>query len=845
MLSRLSLGLLAAAGLAFVPRQVVPAAATAAARSDVVELVAASSDGVADLVAARMRAGFLIDQLTIEGGTYLGRFGLADLDSDLSAALREAGPGVPLRVTRAGKLLVGQIVARGLPAILGEETYAQGAGRVVSILSRGPTNYELLSVETPGDGEDLRAVCREKRAFIAREVDDAKAGASRVTEATPLGDAVKAYGRLTSALSLMGDFEGAIGALQTLSQRLPPLAAVGTLDPRWLTLQQLLGILELRRGEQDNCVLHHNREMCLFPLSARARHVTGDGARQAVSHFSAYLDRDPGNLEVQWLLNVAAMTLGTYPDAVPERFRIPPETLRSKEDLGRFWDVAGPAGLARSDNAGGVVTDDFDNDGQLDVAISSRDPCEPLRLFRNLGDGTFSDITSKAGLSEQLGGLNITQTDYNNDGRIDLFVMRGGWETAIRNSLLRNNGDGTFTDVTAAAGLAGTTHRTHSVAWADFDSDGLLDVFVGHELSWSQLFRNRGDGTFEDVTARAGVRFRSLTKGVVWGDIDNDGLPDLYVSNFGDRNLLFHNLGGGRFEEVGRERGVSEPDFSFTTWFWDYDNDGFQDLFVATFLQTVDEVAREYLGQPPMGETLRVYHNRGDGSFEDVTRTLGLARMIPTMGANFGDLDNDGYLDFYLATGAPSYGMLVPNRMFHNKEGHSFVDVTESTGTGHLQKGHGVAFADLDSDGDEDVFANIGGAFPGDKYARALFENPGHGNDWLTLHLVGTRTNRAAIGTRIRVVLDEGGRETQRVRWVTSGGSFGSSPLAQHIGLGRGARVKRVELDWPVGHTRQVVEGVPVNRIVKIVEGKPGFRVLARKRFRLGGERDGRDSAER
>ena len=155
--------------------------------------------------------------------------------------------------------------------------------------------------------------------------------------------------------------------------------------------------------------------------------------------------------------------------------------------------------------------------------LSSRDPCEPLRLYRNRGDGTFEDVSERAGLADQLGGLNLIQTDFDNDGRLDIFVMRGGWETAVRNSLLRNNGDLTFTDVTERAGLGGPAHRTHSVAWADFDNDGWLDVFVGHEFSWSQLFRNRGDGTFEDVTERAGLRFRSLTKGVVAGDIDNDG----------------------------------------------------------------------------------------------------------------------------------------------------------------------------------------------------------------------------------------------------------------------------------------------------------------------------------
>src|SRR5262245_53719743 len=205
------------------------------------------------------------------------------------------------------------------------------------------------------------------------------------------------------------------------------------------------------------------------------------------------------------------------------------------------------------------------------------------------------------------------------------------------------------------------------------------------------------------------------------------------------------------------------------------------------------------------------------------------------MGANFGDIDDDGWLDFYLGTGAPSYATLMPNRMFRNHQGKRFVDVTQSTGTGHLQKGHGVAFADFDNDGDDDVFASLGGAFLGDKYQDALFENPGHGGHWISLKLVGRTANRAAIGARIRVVLEEDGRETQRTRSVTSGGSFGASPLMQHVGIGRTARLKRVEIDWPGAAAPQVLTGVPVDSWIEATQGEPGFKKLARKRFRLGG----------
>ena len=682
-----------------------------------VELVFADTQNQAQVVGRAMRTGFFIDQLLIPGTSYVGRFGWAELSPGVRSALVDARPGdIHLLTGSTGKLVVARVMPEGPPALLGETEYAKDSDAIWAVLSVGPTDLRMLGLEVDVDTEDLAGICRSKRRMLDEQLLEARTKVAALPPGASVQEVIQNHANLTSVLSLRGEMAEAIEAIGDLARKLPAQDPAGQQSYRDI-LDKVLGILELRRGEVDNCLLHHNREMCLFPLSEAARHRLDDGARRAAGHFADYLERNPDDLEVRWLLNIAAMTLGTYPDKVPERLRIGPQAFASPVDPGRFWDVAGPAGVSYSDNAGGSVTDDFDGDGLLDIVVSSRDPCEPLRFYRNRGDGGFADAGEQAGLSAQLGGLNVTQVDYDNDGRLDLFVMRGGWETAMRNSLLRNrptaDGGVRFEDVTARAGLGGPAHRTHSAAWADYDGDGWLDLFVGHEMSFSQLFRSRGDGTFEDVTQKAGMRFRSLTKGATWGEFNGDGRPDLYVSNFGDRNLLFVNRGDGSFDEVGLDRGVSEPAYSFPTWFWDYDNDGWQDLMVVSFLQTVDEVAREYLGQAPQGETLRIYRNRGDGSFEDVTAAVGMARMIPTMGANYGDLDNDGYLDVYLGTGAPSYGMLVPNRMFLNREGREFVDVTTATGTGHLQKGHGVAFADLDNDGDEDIFANMGGAFPG------------------------------------------------------------------------------------------------------------------------------------
>jgi hypothetical protein len=554
-------------------------------------------------------------------------------------------------------------------------------------------------------------------------------------------------------------------------------------------------------------------------LSGRPGRPFADTAdvTKAIEYFVRYLAEQPDELEVRWLLNIAHMFGGTYPGGVPRAQLIPPAAFESGEDVAPFVDVASRVGLTGAELSGGVIVDDFDADGRLDIVTSSIDSCAPLRLFRRNEAGTFTDRAQQAGLADQVGGLNILQADYDNDGRLDILVLRGAWETPQRKSLLRNNPDGTFTDVTIASGLARVLTGTQAAVWSDIDNDGRLDLFVGNENGPAQLFRNNGDGTFDDIAPRAGVDRRGFNKGVAAADYDNDGWQDLYVSNLGGTNFLYRNNRNGTFTELGRGAGVPGPGQGFPTWFFDYDNDGHQDLFVGSFVTSVDEVARGYLRLPRNGNTLKLYRNLGDGSFHDVTRQAALDKVLMVMGANFGDFDNDGWLDLYLGTGNPSYGSLVPSLLLRNKAGQ-FVDVTAASRTGELHKGHGVAFADLDHDGDQEIVFEVGGATPGDAHALRLFENPGHGNDWIALRLVGVKSNRSAIGARITVTVDGGGGRRVLHRTVGSGGSFGASPLLQHVGLGAAAR--RVDLDiwWPASNTRQHFADVGRNRLLEISE---------------------------
>jgi hypothetical protein len=611
-------------------------------------------------------------------------------------------------------------------------------------------------------------------------------------------------------------------------------------------------LCHLRLGEQANCVLNPTTESCLMPISPGGVHRDQRGSRAAVELLTETLRESPDNLKACWLLNIALMTLGEYPEKAPSNLVIPPSAFASSHDIKHFTNVAAGVGLELFGWAGGVIMDDFDNDGYLDVMVSSWDLNEQLRLFRNNADGTFSDRTAQAGLTGVVGGLNIMQTDYNNDGFLDVLVLRGAWRGeggCHPNSLLRNNGNGTFDDVTEEAGLL-SFHPTQTAVWFDFNNDGWLDLFIGNEtvrsnaLHRCELYRNNGNGTFTECGAEAGIAHLAFVKAVASADFNGDRLPDLYLSCRGSRNALYRNDGARdgskdpkapwKFTNVALAAGVTEPIFSFPSWFFDYDNDGWPDLFVAGYnLQSVGDIAADYLGLPYKSERARLFHNNRDGTFTDVSKAAQLDKILLGMGSNFGDLDNDGWLDFYLGTGDPDLATLIPNRMFRNARGKFFQDVTTSGGFGHLQKGHGVAFGDIDNDGDQDIYEDMGGAYPGDVARNVFFENPGHGHHWITLKLEGIQSNRAAIGARIKATIREKGGQREVYKTVCSGGSFGASPLRQEIGLGQAEGIESIEIFWPRTGKTQTVKGLAMDRFYKVREGESTATSYSLKTFKM------------
>ena len=784
-------------------------------------------------------------------GGYLRGVDPASLRPELRAALQSLKPG---QVSSIVKVATGFVILKFLgpeTSVAKENSAGQGMGpnRDLHLSGRGAIQYpadvagqvlaDMLFQRYPkpeGWEQDLQEVCAVRKRSLFEGIQGLEkqlADSAQMASKTPF-DVIQTHYALAQLRAYEGNMTAAVKEWEEAYK-----VAAASVPAGIPQLTEVLGVAYLHKSEMENEAYSKPGERCIFPPQTAICYQQISDSEKSIEYLTKYLELKPERpdvAQVKWLLNLAYMTLGKYPSGVPREYLIPPSVFESKESIGKFADVAASVGMGFVSMAGGVVVDDFENNGLLDVVVSSYDVCQPLRFFHNNGDGTFSDRTAQAGLSGQLGGLNLIQGDYNNDGCMDILVLRGAWEFPIRKSLLRNNCDGTFTDVTREAGLAEPATRTQTAVWADINNDGLLDLFVGNENGPSQLFLNKGDGTFQDISKSSGVDKIAFTKGVVAADYDNDGYVDFYASNLYGGNFLYHNNRNNAFTEVSQQAGVHQPQSqSFATWFFDYDNDGWPDIFVTTYFFSLDETMRSYLGLPTNVETMKLYRNLGNGTFKDVTQEVGLNKINIPMGANFGDVDNDGYLDIYLATGGPEYGAVAPKMLLRNDEGKYFTNITASSGTGDLHKGHAVAFADLGNNGREDLLVSIGGATPGDAHHFRVFENPGNDNDWITVKLTGVKSNRAGIGARIKLTVENEGQPARSIyRTVGSGGSFGANPIQQHLGLGKSAKIAKIEVWWPASNSRQSFANVEKNQFVEIKEFGKNYVKLDRKSFKLG-----------
>ncbi|MCA9062545.1 MAG: CRTAC1 family protein [Planctomycetaceae bacterium] len=694
--------------------------------------------------------------------------------------------------------------------------------------SGNPTSHERMVAELAG----IRDEAKERHPFLGRRALEAAQRA--LTDAVTSGQAgndeliSNLHGRLGEELLRMGKTDDAIEHTQTALSLISDRDDFRTKGLRKHAAYRL-AIAWLRKAETANCVHCLNGESCLLPIQGSGVHEHREGSENAVRELLTVLAISPDDLSARWLLNIAHMTLGSWPDGVPEEYRMPAEVFRTDHpEIRPFRNVARALKLDTVNLAGSVILEDFNGDDYLDIVTSTWDTAGELLYFENDTQGGFTNKSETAGFAGLYGGLNLLQADYDNDGDVDVLVLRGAWlesEGRHVNSLLQNDGQAHFQDVTWDTGLAEHGYPTQTAAWADYDNDGWLDLFVGNERYPCQLFHNEGNGRFREQAAVSGLRHTGLVKGVVWGDYDADGYPDLYLSDLPGSNRLFRNMKDGRFMDVTSQQKVAGPNSSFCAWFWDYDNDGSQDLYVSSYAPGIRYVAADYLGMPAQTEPDCLYRNV-NGQFENAAAEAGLTRVTQPMGANIGDINNDGFLDFYLGTGYVDYEGLTPNLMFLNHGGTHFEDVTFAAGVGHLQKGHGIAWADLDNDGDLDIFAQMGGWFSGDAFANAVFENPGYGNHWISVRLKGTRSNRSAIGARIKVTFHDSSGERSVYRWVNSGGSFGCNPLRQHIGIGDADMIDRIEVTWPGIGATQVVTDLKADQWIEIEEGDIGYRTL-------------------
>ena len=494
---------------------------------------------------------------------------------------------------------------------------------------------------------------------------------------------------------------------------------------------------------------------------------------------------------------------------------------------------------------------DYDNDGALDLYIVNSAPLPgfvtdtpPTNvLYRNDGNGGFTDVTAEVGVGDTGYGMGCVAADYDNDGAQDLYVTNFG-----ANVLYRNNGDGTFRDVTEEAGVGGGEKWSSSCAFVDYNHDGYLDLYVVNYLDYEvakdgewydwrgqriysnprvyegvsdTLYRNNGDGTFTDVTRRAGVHNESgKGLGVVCRDYDNDGRIDIYVANDTTPNFLYYNSGDGTFMELGaiagvayNEDGVAEGGMGVD--FGDYNNDGFLDIFVTNFSR----------------ETNTLYRNNSDGILTDVTYIahLGDATFLKLgFGTKFFDSDNDGHLDIFVANGhvystvelsSDTLEYAQTDQLFLNTGESSFVDVSEGAGAYFSMKrvSRGAAFGDYDNDGDTDIFVvNL------NQEAVLLRNDGGNRNNWLMIKTVGTNSNRDGIGARIKVVI----RSHAKIREVQAGASYLSGhDLRLIFGLGAETKAEEVKIIWSSG-LEQTLANVEANQLLVITEGVSTDRSL-------------------
>ncbi|MGM0564867.1 MAG: CRTAC1 family protein, partial [Pseudomonadota bacterium] len=515
----------------------------------------------------------------------------------------------------------------------------------------------------------------------------------------------------------------------------------------------------------------------------------------------------------------------------------------SKEKGSGLYERSKEFGIDVLTRAGGVITEDLNGDKMQDIVVSSHGFKEQLQIFvgSKKVSGKWENRTEKMGLDGMPGGLNVVQADYNNDGWTDLYISRDAWllsKGEVPDSLLKNVDGKRFVDVTEKAGLW-TEAPTQVAQWQDYNGDGHLDLFVGYEsqAKWSMghsgkeeldagsssiytnhLFKNQGNGTFKEVSEEVGLDTYGFVKGASWGQLVGDEYPDLLLSVYGGENIIYENIEGDDGNRIFRKyKELRNPIFSFPTWVWDINHDGLDDIFIANFRVPMKAEIAPFLGEKPQSPASELFINQGNGQFKNVSKEVGLNKYpMSVMGANFGDIDNDGDFDAFLGTGEPNLERWVPNRLLSwDSTEQQFIERTQEFNLGVMDKGHGISFTDLNRDGRQDIYASFGGWYEADESRNRYFENHiENDNQWVQLKLEGTQSNRSAIGAKVEIkVVTADGKKKSFFHTINSGGSFGANSLTLHAGLGEINAIKEVVVTWPrAGYPKQHYKGVEANQ---------------------------------
>jgi hypothetical protein len=551
----------------------------------------------------------------------------------------------------------------------------------------------------------------------------------------------------------------------------------------------------------------------------------GGRYQQAIRDGARAIEAGASELRAQHWMWLASEKLGGYPAETPPKRRVAMKTGLAPTRL-RYRDVSREIGIDKTSGGRGTAIFDIDGDGELDVIISA--VSAGCSVYRNNGDGTFRDASVGSGLDACVNSWGISAGDYDNDGRVDLFVTRLGFFDGLA-ALYRNNGDGTFTDVTREAGVQGWAPG-FTAGWVDFDLDGRLDLFVPsnlggvfHRPKRHRLFHNNGDGTFTDVALDARLMPWGPAVGATWGDYDNDGYPDLFLSSAFGRSQLFHNNGDGTFTDVSAAAGIDRPCFGMVAFFCDYDNDGWLDLVQYLWCRNEDMILSLRYGAPSSGgQPLRIYRNNRDGTFTLANGELGIVECWGSMSGNAADLDNDGRLELLLGNGGPQMDRSEPMVVLAN-DGSGFRNITFTAGLPAAGKSHGANAADLHGDGRMCLVSASGGMYPGELLTTSVFRPEELPGNYLNVRLTGVTCNRDAIGARLK--LTAGGRGQHLV--INGGSQFGCLPLEQHFGLGAARGAEQLEIWWP-GGPREVFERLPANATVSITQGDGDWTVVKR-----------------